>query len=99
MRRIKELDAIIYEVYDLSGEALKTAIDSFIDECIEVSGEDTALTLDKEVLIEAMSDNEYFYDKFGNPLSINVGIDSDNEELAYLCLSGGLLVKVNVERI
>lgn len=97
MKRIKELNLVVYEIQDLKGEALQKASDSFIEECLELTGTDQAYGLSQEELIEAIIENDYFYDKFGNTIPMVVTGDSEDENLASLSVSNYLYATVTLE--
>lgn len=97
MKRIKELDVIVYEVKDLKGNALDNAVNTFIEECIMMSGTTEVYNSAKDELIEAIEDNEYYFDQEGKSLSLYHN-NSDNNICTYY-FTNALSVDVTLEDI
>lgn len=93
MKRIKELNTIIYEIKDLKGKAIDKAIINYAEE-----GFIMEQRTDFSKLIDIIDDYEYFYDKAGNRIYIYSDVKDD--EIKYsLYLTESLSIDVTLENI
>lgn len=100
MKKIKELNTIVYEVTDLKGETLEKAIQCFLDdwEMFVEPGEELNLT--REETIIAISEQEYYFDIKGEYVPIDPSYNETGTGTNYsLYLTDNILVPITLEEV
>lgn len=99
MRRIKELDITMYEVYDLDGDVLNNAINNFCSRYSKETESDSIYDTETTEIIQIMYDEWTFFDEFGNEIPIHLNIADDGEYIYSIKLTEKLLYKITLEKI